>query len=269
MGISKSEVRWWIAGVVLLFVVLASIVVLKQDGGYRHFLYILDGAEVAGTLFVAALGTFLTIWHSSVFFGLLFVLATLLVLSRTGRLRMHATTIAFFTLWIGVACMVVWHIARQHLSVPGGLLLGGFWIVAPPILYLCIRHAVIRRRETWSVRDRRVAYSAAALTFILTSLWTSTVKSDREVEESIFKGREIVYAIKDYHQRNQRLPAALNDLVPVYFTKIPETEVPEGWSGREDYVYKPQGKHRFTVSFESASYASCVYDRTIDRWDCR
>jgi len=266
---TRRELRWWIAAVAAIFAAAAAAIVLKQDGGYRHFLYILDWAEIGGTVFLAALGTFLTIWHSSIFFGLLFVIATLLVLTRTGRLRSHAGTMLFFALWIGIPCVFVWHVTRQHLSVPAGLAVGLFWLVGPPLLYLCIRHAVIRRGTAWGVGDRRIAYSAAALTFVLSSLWAGTVKSDREVERSIFMGSEIVYAIKDYHMRHRRLPTRLQDLVPAYFSRVPETEVPEGWSGYEDYVYRARGPHRFTVIFESASYATCLYDRSEDRWDCR
>ncbi len=143
------------------------------------------------------------------------------------------------------------------------------WGLGPPALYFCIRHSVIRRATSWSIRDRGIAYSAATLTFVLGSLWSGTVKSDREVERSIFTGSEIVYAIKDYHVRHRRLPARLQDLVPAYFSRVPETEVPEGWSDYEDYVYHAKGRHRFTVTFESASYASCLYDRSEDRWDCK
>src|SRR3989304_3689629 len=75
----RRGVRWWIAAVAAIFAAAAATIVLKQDGGYQHFLYILDWAEIGGTVFLAALGTFLTIWHSSIFFGLLFVIATLLV----------------------------------------------------------------------------------------------------------------------------------------------------------------------------------------------
>jgi len=255
--------------IAVIFVGAAATIVLKQEGGYGHFVHILDWAEVGGTVFLAALGTFLTIWHSSIFFGLLFVIATILVLSRTGRLRPHVATMTFFALWIGIPCLFAWHMTRQHLSVPAGLLVGLVWLVGPPALYFCIRHAVIRRSTAWGVRDRRIAYAAAALTFVLASLWTGTVKSDREVERSIFMGTEIVYAIKDYHLRHRHLPARLQDLVPAYFARVPETEVPEGWGGHENYVYRTKGRHRFTVAFEAASYASCLYDRSEDRWDCR
>ncbi len=266
---TRRELHVWLLAIAAIFVAAAATVVLKQDGGYQHFLHILDWAEVTGTVFLAALGTFLTIWHSSIFFGLLFVIATVLVLSRTGRLRFHAGMMTFFAIWIGLPCVFAWHMTRQHLSVPAGLLVGLFWLTGPPVLYFCIRHAVIRRAAAWSVRDRRIAYSAAALTFVLASLWAGTVKSDREVERSIFTGSEIVYAIKDYHMRNHHLPGRLQDLVPAYFSRVPETEVPEGWSGHEDYVYETKGRHRFTVAFESASYANCLYDRSEDRWDCK
>ena len=257
------------AAIAAIFVTSAVMIVGRQEGGYQHFLHILDWPEVGGTLFLAALGTFLTIWHSSIFFGLLFVVATILVLSRTGRLRANAGTMVFFALWIGIPCVFAWHMTRQHLSVPAGLLVGIVWVLGPPVLYFCIRHSVIRRAASWSIRDRGIAYSAATLTFVLGSLWGGTVKSDGEVERSIFTGSEIVYAIKDYHVRHRRLPVRLQDLVPAYFSRVPETEVPEGWSGYEDYVYHAKGRHRFTVTFESASYASCLYDRSEDRWDCK
>jgi hypothetical protein len=167
-----------------------------------------------------------------------------------------------------VPCALLWNMTRQHLPRLAGLSLVVFWVLAPVVLYLCIRHVIIRRRESWSVKDRRIAYTAATLTLLIGSLSFGTFKSDAEVEHSLNKGHDIVNAVKHYYTVHRKLPESLDTLVPVYFASVPETDVPEGWGGHEAFVYQASGERSFSVTFESASYATCNYERTEDSWDC-
>ncbi len=88
------------------------------------------------------------------------------------------------------------------------------------------------------------------------------------MDRSLQRGRDVVYAIKQYQGENRRLPDSLDDLVPNYFPDTPMTDVPEGWNGRQGYVYTKRGQGDFAVSFESASYISCGYERSRDGWEC-
>jgi len=46
------------------------------------------------------------------------------------------------------------------------------------LLYLCVRHAIFRRDAQWTPRDRRVAYLGVAVTLLMGSLSTGTLKSE-------------------------------------------------------------------------------------------
>jgi hypothetical protein len=264
----KAEGRWWIAVVSVIFLSAVLFNVLRGEGGFRYYLYKIDAVEILGTLFLSTVGTVLTLWHASILFGLLFALGLLIAMSRTGRLRGQLPAIGLFLGLLALPCFLLWSMTRHHLSIFGGISLSAFWLAAPVLLYLCVRHAIIRKDEPWTQRDRRVAYIGVAVTLLMGSLSTGTLKSDAEVARSLDRGREVVYAIKHYHAENRKLPETLQDLVPVYFGAVPETDVPEGWSDREDYVYTKKGNTQFTVSFESASYMKCNYERSSDRWDC-
>jgi hypothetical protein len=264
----KKELRWWIAGLGLIFLVVAARHILGQEGGIRYFFYTLDWIEVAGTLLVTALGTLGAVWQGSVLVGLLFVLVMLIVLLRAGRLGKIAPSLALFACVLAIPCVLLWHYTRQHLPMLGAHALSFFWITSPVLIYLAIRHVILRRNESWTVRDRRIAYGAASLTFLLGSLSVGTLKSDAEVVRSLQRGRDIVYKIKQYHATHQRLPESLEELVPGVFPAVPETDVPEGWGGRERYVYQREGRSRFTLSFESAGSGTCNYRRSKDSWRC-
>lgn len=264
----KAEVRWWLAVLSVIFLGAVVLNVLRDDGGASYYFYKLDAVEVLGTLFMSAVGTVLALWHASILFGLLFAVALLITLSRSGSLRAQIPAIGLFLGLLTLPCLLLWHTTRQHLSRLGGMSLSAFWLAAPVLLYLCVRHAIIRKNEPWTTRDRRVAYLGVAVTFLMGSLSTGTFKSDVEVQRSLDRGREVVYAIKHYQHQNKRLPETLQDLVPGYFGAIPKTDVPEGWNDREDYVYTKEGRSQFAVSFESASYVKCRYERSSDRWDC-
>jgi hypothetical protein len=264
----KKEPLWWIAGLGTVFLVSVFLHVLGQEGGLRYYLYQLDGVEVAGTIVISAIRTFGAIWHGSVLVGLLFVLVTLLVLSRAGRLRKQFPTLALWAALLAIPCVLLWHYTRQHLPALGAYSLFFFWIITPVLIYLGIRHAIVRRNQSWTGRDRRIAYAAASLTFLLGSLSGGTLQSDVEVDRSLERGRDIVYKIKRYHAENRTLPESLEDLVPVAFPAVPDTDVPEGWGGRERYVYEREGESRFSLSFEMAGHATCHYERSEDSWRC-
>ena len=264
----KAEVRWWIGILLVLFGGTIAFNIANQKGGFAYYLHNLDGVEILGSLFVATLSTVFALWHASTIFGLLFVTGLLLVLSRSGRLRSHLPEIGLFAVLIVLPCVFFWNITRHHLPTAGGFLLSLLWLAAPVILYLCVRHTIIRKDETWSRRDRRIAYLGASVAFLLVSLSTGTIRSDAEVDRSLQRGRDVVYAIKHYQRENRRLPDSLDDLVPNYFSDVPLTDVPRRWNGRQGYVYRKQGQGGFTVSFQSASYVSCGYERSRDGWEC-
>ncbi len=264
----KAEARWFVAVVSLIFGIAVVLNILREEGGFRYYFYRLDAAEILGTVFVSAVGTVLALWHSSTVLGLLFALGLLIALSRAGRLRGQLPAIGLFLLLVALPCFIFWNMTRQHLSLFGGLSLSAFWLASPVLLYLCIRHAIIRRDQSWTSRDQRLAYLGVAVTLLMLSLSTGTIKSDAEVQRSLERGRDVVSAIKQYQFENKKLPETLQDLVPGYFGAIPETDVPEGWGEREEYVYTKKGPAQFAVSFESASYVNCNYERSNDRWDC-
>lgn len=264
----KTEARWWVAVVSVIFLGAVALNILREEGGVGYYFYKMDAAEILGTLFVSTVGTVLTLWHASILFGLLFALVLLIVLSRAGRLRGQLPAIGLFLVLLALPCLLLWNATRQHLSLLSGISLSLFWLAGPVLLYLCVRHAVLRKDELWTPRDRRVAYLGVAVTLLMGSLSTGTLKSDAEVQRSLDRGRDVVYAIKHYQRQNKKLPESLQDLVPGYFGAIPETDVPEGWGDREDFVYTKKGTALFAVSFESASYVNCNYERSDDRWDC-
>ncbi|MDP3937639.1 MAG: hypothetical protein Q8R92_05830 [Deltaproteobacteria bacterium] len=264
----KVEARWFIAVVSSIFGIAVVLNILREEGGFRYYLHKLDAAEILGTVFVSAVGTLLALWHSSTVLGLLFALGLLIALSRAGRLRGQLPAIGLFLLLVAIPCLIFWSMTRQHLSLFGGLSLSAFWLASPVLLYLCIRHAIIRRDQSWTSRDRLMAYFGVAVALLMLSLSTGTLKSDAEVQRSLDRGREVVYAIKHYQTENKMLPETLQDLVPGYFRAIPETDVPEGWSDREDYIYTKKGTRQFAVSFEAASYINCNYERSSDTWEC-
>lgn len=263
----KAEVRWWIGVLFVLFGGTIAFNIARQKGGLAYYLHNLDGVEILGSLFVATLSTVLALWHASTIFGLLFVIGLLLVLSRSGRLRSHLPEIGLFAVLIVVPVMFIWNITRHHLPTAGGVLLSLLWLASPVILYLCIRHVIIRKDEIWTLRDRRIAYLGASVAFLLVSLSTGTIKSDGEVDRSLQRGHDVVDAIKHYAHENRRLPDSLHDLVPNYFSDVPKTDVPEGWNGRQRYVYTKREQGDFEVSFESASYVSWRYERNRDSWE--
>jgi hypothetical protein len=264
----KKEPLWWIAGVGTIFLVSVLLHVLGVEGGLRYYLHQLDGVEVLATIVVSAIRTLAAIWHGSVLVGLVFVLVMLVVLSRAGRLRKQIPTLTLWAAVVAFPCMLLWHYTRQHLPALGAYALSVFWITAPVLIYLGIRHAIVRRNERWTRRDRRIAYAAASLTFLLGSLSGGTFLSDMEVDRSLERGRDIVYEIERYHAENRRLPDSLEELVPVVFPAVPDTDVPEGWGGRERYVYQREGESLFSLSFEAAGYVTCRYKRSEDRWRC-
>jgi hypothetical protein len=83
---------------------------------------------------------------------------------------------------------------------------------------------------------------------------------DEEMNMEI--GNEIIVALHHYEQDNNRFPASLGDLVPIYIEEIPKT------SGGKEFFYSTSELRGFYLSFKVRTRYGCGFSTRLEQWEC-